>query len=373
MRITGVRLGLLRVPLRTPFVTALRTVDAVGDVIVLLDTDAGLSGHGSAAPAVAITGDSEASIATAIRGPLARAVLGRDPDDLDDACAAVQSALPGAPGAKAAVEIALHDLAAQARALPLHALLRERAGLPPAPAHVPDTDLTISVGTPAAMAADARAALARGFTVLKIKLGREPALDDARVRAVHAAVAGAAALRLDANQAWDEATAIALMQALEADGIRAQLLEQPVPARAIAALARVRAAIATPVMADEAVFDADDARRVLDAGAAAILNIKLAKAGGISGAMRIADLAAARGVACMVGCMLESPVGVAAAAHFAAARADVVTGVDLDPPALCTGNPVVGGARFDGPRIRLADAPGLGIVALPTLQPLAAD
>lgn len=370
MRITGVRLGLLRIPLRVPFVTALRRVDAVEDVVVLLDTDGDAVGHGSAAPTVAITGDGTASIVAALRDALAPAVIGRDARDLAGNRDAVRDALPGCPSAKSAMETALHDLAAQARGLPLHALLRGDRSASARAARVPDTDLTLSVGEPQAMAADAQAAIARGFTALKVKLGREPLLDRARIDAVHAAVAGRATLRLDANQAWDADGTIALMQAVEAGGIAADLLEQPVPRNDITGLARVRHAIATPVMADESVFDAADAARVIDAGAASILNIKLAKAGGLSGAMRIADLAAAAGLRCMVGCMLESPVAVAAAAHLAAAREDVVDGVDLDPPALCTGNPVAGGAVFDGPRITLADAPGLGIVALPTLAAL---
>jgi len=85
------------------------------------------------------------------------------------------------------------------------------------------------------------------------------------------------------------------------------------------------------------------------------------KAGGISGALRIAEVAGAHGLSCMMGCMLEGAIGVTAAAHVAVARASTITAIDLDGPVLCRYNPVEGGAMFGGPDITLGDAPGLGI------------
>lgn len=364
MKVTGIGLCMLRVPLRTPFRTALRTVDAVHDVVVRIRTGTGQVGHGSAAATPPITGETHASIVAAIGQHIAPALVGEPFDDLPRLAARVQGATARNTSAKAAVDMALHDLAAQRAGVPLVRLL---GGAAPA---VLATDLTISVDGIDTMAADADAAVARGFASLKVKLGREPALDIARVRAVHEAVAGRATLRLDPNQGWDAAHAIEVMRALERAGIVPELLEQPVPAHDLDGLAHVARSVAVPVMADESVFDPAQALEVARRGAVSILNIKLMKAGGIGAALRIADIAAAHGLRCMMGCMLESSIGVAAAAHVAAARGDVIAYVDLDGPSLATFDPVEGGTRFDGPAIRIPDAPGLGIAAIGGLEPL---
>lgn len=369
MKITDLSLHLLRVPLKTPFKTALRTVEAVEDVVVALRTDTGHVGHGEAPPTPPITGDTRASIVEAIRAHIAPRLIGRDVGDLDGATALVQGALARNPSAKAAVEIALYDLWGQLHGAPLYALLggaRSDGGAP-----VLFTDITISVDGVDKMVADALSAVARGYPALKLKLGKGGVDTDlARVRAIHAAVGGRALLRLDANQGWTAEQSVAVMHALEADGIALDLLEQPVPAHDIDGLRYVTERVRTPVMADESAFDPRQAAELMACGAADIVNIKLMKAGGISQALRIADLAAARGVPCMMGCMLESSISVAAAAHVAAARAGTITRLDLDGPALCAFDPVEGGATFRESEIVLSKAPGLGIRAIRGLESL---
>jgi L-alanine-DL-glutamate epimerase-like enolase superfamily enzyme len=219
------------------------------------------------------------------------------------------------------------------------------------------------------MVADALDALERGFTALKVKVGKDIDTDLARVRAVHAAVRGRATLRLDANQGWTADEAVRVLSALEAAGVELDLVEQPVPARDIDGLEYVTRHVSTPVMADESVFDLAQAAEVIRRRAADIVNIKLMKTGGITGALAIADLCAAHGVECMMGCMLETSISVAAAAHVAVARPSVITRVDLDGPQLGRFDPVVGGARFEGPSILLGDAPGLAILEVRGLEP----
>jgi L-Ala-D/L-Glu epimerase len=114
-------------------------------------------------------------------------------------------------------------------------------------------------------------------------------------------------------------------------------------------------------MADESVFGPMEVIELIRMRAADIINIKLMKTGGISNAIRIADIAAMHNVECMIGCMLESAISVAAAVHVAVARADVITKVDLDGPSLCQYNPVEGGVIFNESEISVTDAPGLGI------------
>ena len=354
---------MLSVPLRTPFRTALRTVTSVHDVVVRIQSDTGLAGYGSAAATPPITGETHASIIEAIRAHLAPALLGEPLDDAARLAARVQGAIARNTSAKAAVDVALHDLFARQAGVPLAALLGGRAA-------TLATDITVSVDDVDAMVAQARIAVERGFRALKVKLGRDPALDVARVRAIHAAVGRAATLRLDPNQGWTAGHAVQVMHALERADVAVELLEQPVPAHDVDGLQYVSARIAVPVMADESVFDAHQALELARRRAVSILNIKLMKAGGIGNALRIAGIAADHGLRCMMGCMLESSVGVAAAAHVAAARPDVVDFVDLDGPSLATFDPVDGGTRFDGPDIVLNASPGLGIGAIRGLAPL---
>jgi o-succinylbenzoate synthase len=354
MRITDIQLGIMRVPLMTPFRTALRTVEQVEDIVVRVHTDTGQLGYGEAPPTAAITGDTHATIISAIRDHLAPALMLEEVADIDRLVHLIQGALPGNTSAKAAMEIAIYDLWAQLHQMPLCQMLG--GGLA-----VMTTDVTISVNDLDTMVTDAIRAVAQGYRALKIKLGKDARLDVERVMAIHEAVGGGIALRLDANQGWTAEQTVQVLSTLESAGVQPELVEQPVPARDIDGMCHITARVSTPVVADESVFSPADALEVIRRGAANIINIKLMKAGGISGALRIADMAAEHGMACMIGCMLESSISVAAAAHVAAARPAVITRVDLDGPSLCQYNPVEGGAIFCGPEIALIDAPGLGI------------
>lgn len=363
MIITRCELARLRVPLKTPFKTALRTVEQVDDVVVLLHTDTGHIGHGSAAATAAITGDTHGSIIDAIHLHIAPRLIDCAVADLNRNTALVQTALHGNSSSKAAVDMALHDLWGQLHQAPLYRLLG--GGAPEL-----QTDITISVNDVDTMVRDALQAVEQGYAALKIKLGKDAAHDVERVQAIHAAVDGRAMLRLDANQGWSAKQTVQWLRTLEAAGILPELIEQPVPARDLAGLRHITEQVDTPVLADESVFGPRDAIALLQQQGADMLNIKLMKAGGIGAALQLADLAALYGVPCMMGCMLESSIGVTAAAHVAIARSGTIRCIDLDGPSLCQYDPVDGAAHFDGPRIRIDDAPGLGIRAIRGLQPI---
>jgi o-succinylbenzoate synthase len=363
MKITDITLGMLRVPLKTPFKTALRTVEQVEDIVVMLHTDDGHVGYGEAPPTAAITGETHGSIVHAIRHHIAPRLVGEDLSDLNRIIGLIQGAMANNGSAKAAVEIAVYDLWGRLHRSPVYRLLG--GGTPTL-----TTDLTISVNDVDTMVADALAALDEGYTALKIKVGKDVATDVTRVRTIHDAVAGRAALRIDANQGWTAKDTVRVLTTLENEGVVLDLIEQPVPAHDLAGMRYVTERVNTPVMADESVFAPADVMQIIRLRAADIINIKLMKAGGITQALRIADLAAAHGIPCMMGCMLESSISVAAAVHVAIARSRTITRVDLDGPSLCTFDPVEGGVRFDGPRITVSDAPGLGIGNIRGLVPL---
>jgi L-Ala-D/L-Glu epimerase len=128
----------------------------------------------------------------------------------------------------------------------------------------------------------------------------------------------------------------------------------------------------TPIMADESVFGPTEVIDLIRMRAADIINIKLMKTGGLSNAIRIADISALYGVECMIGCMLESSISVAAAVHLAVAKSNAITKVDLDGPSLSAYNPVDGGVIFNESEISITDAPGLGIRSIQGLEPIAA-
>ena len=361
MRITGIHYGILRIPLRTPFKTALRTVETIEDVIVRIETDSGHVGYGEAPPTVAITGDSLESILEALRGSIGPALLGRDILAIDGNCQTVQNAVLKNTSAKAAAEIALYDLFAQQAGKPLYQVLGGgQPGL--------ITDLTISANDTATMLYDCESALERGFTALKIKVGKDVGDDIARLQAIRRAVAGRASLRIDANQGWSAEQTVSVMHTLESGGEPFELIEQPVSAEDIQGLIKIRAGIKTPLLADESAFNLEQVRQLLALGAADIINIKLMKTGGLSQAVAIADFCAGQNTPCMMGCMLEGGISAAAAVHLAVAKQHVITKIDLDGPTLGAFNPIDSNVLFADSVISVSDRPGLGITATSHIQ-----
>ena len=366
MKISDIQFGMLRVPLKTPFKTALRTVEQVEDIVVMVRTDDGHVGYGSAPATAVITGDTHGSIMDAVRHYITPRLIGKEIANLNRVTHLIQGAMEKNSSAKAAVEIAVYDLWGQLYGAPLYKLL---GGGDP----VVTTDITISVDYIDKMVADSIDAVERGFESLKIKVGKDIGVDIERTRAIHAAVEGRALLRLDANQGWTAKQAVYALQTLEDAGVKLELVEQPVKAYDLEGLRYVTERVHTPVMADESVFGPMEVIELIRMRAADIVNIKLMKTGGISNAVRIADICGMHGIECMIGCMLESSIGVAAAVHLAVAKADVITKVDLDGPSLCQYDPVTGGVIFNESEITVTDAPGLGIREIRGLVAVADD
>ena len=354
---------MLNVPLKTPFKTAMRTVKEIEDVVVIVETDTGHTGYGSAPATAVITGDTHGSIIEAISKVISPALIGRDIADLNNLVNTIQNAIVRNFSAKAAIEIAIYDLYGQLYDAPLYQLLGGGD-------NVISTDITISVDYIEKMVEDTLNAIDQGFETLKIKVGKDPALDIERIKAIYAAVNERALIRLDANQGWTPKQTVSVMHALENSGVRLELLEQPVRGDDIEGMKYVTERIHTPVMADESSFGPKEAIELIRQRAADIINIKLMKTGGISNAIKIADIAGIYGVNCMIGCMLESSIGVAAAAHIAVAKSSIITKVDLDTPALGKYDPVTSGVQFNNSEIKITDLPGLGISKIDNLTML---
>ena len=225
------------------------------------------------------------------------------------------------------------------------------------------TDITISVNPPEEMARDARTAVQRGYDCLKVKVGIDPELDVARLAAVRQAVGRDIRLRIDANQAWNAKQAVRILNQMQEKGLDIEFVEQPVPAADLEGMQYVTRHADVPVLADESVFSPADALRIMQTGAADLVNIKLMKCGGITNALRIAAAAEVYGVECMIGCMLEAKISVNAAVELACAK-KIITKIDLDGPVLCSEDHILGGAVFDEKNITVSDAPGMAFRAL---------
>lgn len=351
MKLTRVSIFEQITPLKTPFKTALRSVESLSSIIVEFTTDTGLKGYGAASPTAAITGETMPSIVCALKDYIKLALINQ-PVDLS-MTARIENAIAHNTSAKAAAEMALYDLLAQEKGVPLYQYLGGSEG------KILENDITISLNPPDIMQADAVKAVQKGIHILKLKLGGTAEQDIKRIDAV--ASVGNCTLRFDANQAWDFETAVDIINHCIQKNYNVQLIEQPFKYYETGLMKKLREYSKIPILADESVFSARDAKAVAGAKCADFINIKFAKCGGITEAAKINKIAEKAGIKCLMGCMLENPIGVIAAAHFAAAF-DNITMVDLDAVELLKQNPIDSSTVFNPDKIIVTDkGTGLGI------------
>lgn len=351
--ITDVETIKMTVALHSPFVTALRRTTTVDTVVVRVTDSEGAVGYGESPQVWQVTGESLDGAQACIDGPLAEAVRGTHPDALVSTVRTMSDAVHGNHGAKAAVDVALHDLLAHRLGVPLAVLLG--GVVRPVP-----TDVTLSVGDAAQIADAAGDRRADGFSVFKLKVGTDARTDVSRVTAAREALGAGATIRLDANQGWTPREAVEAIGAMESAGLDVELVEQPVAAWDLDGLAWVSDRVGTPILADEAVFGVRDLTAVIQRHAADLVNVKLAKCGGLLAARTLLELARAHGLGTMVGSMMETHIGIGAAASLVAAYGSTVTD-DLDAAWWTAQSPYVGGIAYDRGRVVLPTTPGLGI------------
>jgi len=267
------------------------------------------------------------------------------------------SALDGLrPVARAGLETAVLDAMARLGGVPLRAFLDSQRGWQTTTL---ETDVTVAIADHPKMAALAREWAQRGFRSLKVKVGKDV---DADVRALEAIARAApqATLRVDANAGYTPAQALALARACERIEIPVECWEQPCAADDLDGMAQVAAELDEPVVADESVKTLADLRAIVAKKAADGVNLKLAKLGGFEAALALGLEAQRAGLKIMVGGMVETRLGMTAAAHLACALggADFV---DLDTAWLLAFDPYAGGYVAEGPRYFMPSTPGLGI------------
>lgn len=371
MRIASVEAIPFRLPVRREFRWAGLQAGLGSFVLVRVHTDSGLVGLGEATPLPDWGGDfgrrageTQETVVSMVTKILAPVLIGRDPTSVELLLADMDRVLWGHNYAKAAIDIALHDLWSKAMRQPLHAALGG-AVRPAVPlAHM------IGLMPDAEALAEGTGAVADGIGTLQVKGGEDPDRDIRLVNALRAKLGPSVRLRLDANQGYGRAKdAINIVRRL-APGML-DMLEQPVAG--LRDMAAVTRAIELTVIADESCWDAHDALEVVQEQAADAISIYLAKAGGIARARQVAAIAAAAGLPCDVNGSIESGIGNAANVHFALATPAVVLASVIPVSAPAGFQPFqVGGAYYADDIIREPfkaengallplDGPGLGV------------
>lgn len=305
----------------------------------LIDED-GTEGWGEAAPSRYYGETADTVMAALLR--LRPIVEACDPWCIEKTEAELDAAIGRNGSAKAAISAALHDLMGRRLGEPLWRIW----GLDPRKA--PRSSFTIGIEKDMGVVRE-RVEEAAGYPVLKVKLGSDR--DEEIIRTVRRAGMDKV-LRVDANAAWTAKHALEMIPILAEQGV--EFVEQPLPAHDLDGLRFVRERSTLPIIADESCILARDIPRL--AGVVDGINIKLAKCGSLREALRMIATARAHNMLVMCGCMIETSLGITAAAHFA----PLLDYVDLDGAALLAHDPFTG-ASITGGRTTLPDAPGLGV------------
>lgn len=352
--ISTIELYKLLMPLKEPFVISLGTIHSVQNVVVIIRTEDGCAGYGECSPYMTINGES-IDTCLVVGRYFAKILKGKNALDIEGCVEAMDKLIYANNSIKSAFDMALYDIASQHAGLPLYQFLGGSRH------KVLETDMTVSIGTPAKMQADAVRFKEAGFPAIKVKLGEAKGIDVDRIKAIREGIGYELPLRIDANQGWATAdAAIDVLQAL--DGLGVEHCEEPIARWRFMELNRVSKNSPIPIMADESCGDEHDAERLIALNACSLFNIKLGKSGGFTKGLKIAQLGAQAGMHLQVGGFMESRLGMTAAAHLALAN-EAIHHCDFDTPLMFTEDPVIGGINYL-PKgvIEVPEVPGLGAV-----------
>ena len=315
MKITRIETIPVRVPLKAEFAIrsgrgGAHTVSPF--LLVRVHTDEGLTGLGEASCTPRWSGEDQATGSHLIHAYLEPLLVGENPLEVERVTQKFRLAFAANYFTKAAVEMALWDIAGKAAGKPVYELLggKVRDSI--------TTKWSVSGVEPARAAEIAHWAVTQGFRAMKVKVGTEPDADVARVRAVRDAIGASTKLGVDANGGWPTAE-IATATVARLRDAKIYFVEQPVPPEEIDQLAALRRTLGLPLVADESVYSLQDAKTLARLDAADVFSLYIGKAGGIGPARRIAEFSATAGIKCTIGSNLELGVGSAAMVHLALA------------------------------------------------------
>jgi muconate cycloisomerase len=341
-------------PMKKPVYMAGVEIKQADNILIRIEADNGAVGWGEAAEAPTMTGETVEGMFAAA-SYIIPALIGRDAEDIEGFSAAMTGRMYGNNAAKAAIEIALHDLVGRATSRPVHAILggkkRDRIALLG----------VISNGKLAGDLDDAAKKKAEGYRAFKIKVGIDtPALDAERTRQVCKLLGPDLLLCTDANMGWNRADALQYTKAVTGSGLA--FFEQPVHADDIASMTAISAAATDfAIGADESIHSMEDIRRHHEHKAARGVSLKTIKLGGMRNVMNAGNLCDQLGMSVNVSCKTgESSLAGAAGLHIAAALPQINWGLTLSHQGLSddiTANPI----RIEQGHVTVSDRPGLGI------------
>ena len=347
--ITKVDIYRFSIPM-VPFTISTGTMDHAQNVFIRVHTNAGFYGVGECSAFPMIVGETQDTCLVMAR-EFAKLWIGKDALDIGGRLQQLHSFTAGNTTIKSAFDMALYDISARYAGLPLYQILGgEKREV--------ESDITIGIAAPAIMAEKALEFKRLGANILKVKLGKDAAGDVERVKQIREAIGPELRIRIDANQGWSYDDAVFALTSMGKCDI--EFCEQPMRSWYDDRLPQLMMQSPVKIMADESVYNHHDARKQINSGSCHYINIKMAKSGGIFEAKQIHDFAAGRGIACMMGGMLESRIALSAKLHFVYASPNIKF-YDMDTCMLGhLEDPCIGGVTYNGYQLSISDEIGIG-------------
>ena len=341
----------VNIMLDEPFTIAIGRKDSIENVMITLELENGIRGYGEAAPLEPINGENQATVLATLN-TIRDFLKGKDVSDYRMISRHLKSVFWAQVTARCSVEMALLDAFTKSLNIPLYKFLGGAVNRI-------ETDYTVDIVTPDIARSNAARLAKKGYRILKTKVGKNLSDDIDRIMAIREGAPGCGMV-LDANQGFSPPEAACFLEVLEKNGIRPDLFEQPVLKHDLCGMKYVKDRTSIPIAADESVFTAADAINIVRSGCADVINIKLMKSGIIE-ALDIAAIARSANIKLMIGCMLETSLGLGCAVHLAAGLGDFDF-VDLDPHLRPDQEPFSGGPEFADPIYTVSDElAGIGI------------
>jgi len=339
------------IPMDDPFTIAIGTKYNIENVLITLHLENGMEGYGEAAPLEPINGENQATVLATLNSCI-DFLTGQDVSQFRQVSKHLKKVFWAQVTARCAIEMAMIDAFTKSLGIPLYTFFGGAE-------NKVETDYTVDIVPPEVAKINAARLKTRGYKTLKTKVGKNLTDDIDRILAIKEGAPGCS-LMLDANQGYTPPQAVHFLEELEKNGIRPDLFEQPVLKYDLRGMKFVKDHTSVPIAADESVFTAADAIEVVRAGCADLLNIKIMKSG-IVEALDIAAIARSANMGLMIGCMLETKLGLGCSVHFAAGLGGFHF-IDLDPHLTPEQEPVTGGPVFEEPVYSLTNVPGIAIL-----------
>jgi L-alanine-DL-glutamate epimerase-like enolase superfamily enzyme len=321
VKITRIETRIVEIPVKAPYVFSHGVLKAFSNVLVWIHTNEGVTGIGESSfvPGGGVSEETPESTKPLIDVYLAPVLMGEDPFDIERIHRKMDAVVPRNLVAKCGVDLALWDVMGKVVGQPAYRLLGG--------AFDPKIlcTYTLSIDDPEQMAEHASFRTHQGYKTLVVKIGSDPAMDIRRLRLVREAVGNNVNLRLDANEAYWPDQAIGIIRKMEP--YNPEFVEEPVKRWDVEGMAKVARAVGIPISSDESNTSLDSVMKIIRNGAAGIINIKISKNGGLYRSKKIAALAEAAGIPCIVGGANTYEIGRQASRHFAVSTAQAQMGM----------------------------------------------